>query len=281
MKRTQLKNFLTPAFLLLILALAFSCDSLDEALPEAGEEPVIGDTPGESLRILVDATHDGGVWWFPQSGTYHQDQFHQGTKLANYLRESGFVVDELGRNTTISDETLEGYGIIIRAGGFSDYAESELQAYEKALNRGISLLLFSDHKTHDTNGDRLAEMLGLHFAGTVKEYAAANGAPMADVKQFGEHEITTEIIAINNIPAATALINATDNKDIEVLGWFSEDAFVDLNFDGVQNADEPTGLPFMGIVNHPGSKVFFMTDINTIERVPEQLIDNIKGWIKD
>ncbi len=281
MKRTHYKTLTVQAFLALFLLFTFSCDNLDEVLPETGEEIGIGETPGESLKILVDATHDGGVWWFPQSGTFVQEQYHQGTQLANYLRNSGFVVDELGRNTTISDEVLEGYSIIIRAGGFSDYAEEEIQAYEKALNRGIKLLLLSDHKTHDTNGDRLAEMLGLEIVGTINEYYASNGAPMADVVAFSEHIITSEIKEINNIPAASALVNAESNTNIEVLGRFSDEAFADLNFDGVRDENEPTGMAFMGILNHPSSKVFFMTDINTIQRVPEKLIDNIKNWIKE
>lgn len=281
MKRTHYKILSVQGFLALFLLFTFSCDNLDEVLPEAGEEIGIGETPGESLKILVDASHDGGVWWFPQSGTFVPEQYHQGTRLANYLRKSGFVVDELGRNTSISDEALEGYGIIIRAGGFRDYTEGELQAYEKALDKGISLLMLSDHKTHDTNGDRLAESLGLQIVGTVNEYYAANGAPMADVIDFSEHIITSGIQAINNIPAASALINEESNKDIEVLGRFSDEAFADLNFDGVRDEGEPTGMAFMGVLNHPSSKVFFMTDINSILSVPEVLLTNIKNWIKE
>ncbi|MCE7990560.1 MAG: hypothetical protein HEP71_01215 [Roseivirga sp.] len=281
MKKNNWQKSFNAGLALFLLCSLFSCNSLDEVLPETGEEIGIGSTPGESLKILVDASHDGGVWWFPQSGTYHQDQFHQGTFLANYLRESGFIVDELGRNVTISDQVLESYNIIIRAGGFSDYTEGELTAYQKAIDRGISLLLLSDHKTHDPNGDRLAEMLGLQFAGTVHEYSAPSGAPMADVSRFSEHAITKGLQSINDIPAATALMNAESNNAIQVLAWFSENAFVDLNFDGVQDNDEPTGMPFIGVVKHPTSKIFFMTDINTIERVPEDLIDNIADWIRD
>lgn len=281
MEKFNWQKSFNAGLVLFLLCSLFSCNSLDEVLPEPGEEIQIGGTPGESPRILVDASHDGGVWWFPQSGTYHQDQFHQGTFLANYLRESGFIVDELGRNVTISDQVLESYSLVIRAGGFSEYSESELTAYQKAIDRGISLLLLSDHKTNDPNGDRLAEMLGLQFAGTVHEYSAQSGAPMADVSRFSEHIITKDIQAINDIPAATALMNAEENNNIRVLGWFSDDAFVDLNFDGVRDHDEPVGMPFMGIVKHPTSKVFFITDINTVERVPEDLIDNITDWIRD
>lgn len=281
MKNSLYKNLLIPGLTGIFLLFTFSCNELDVALPEPGEEIGIGETPGEAVKILVDGTHDGGVWWFPQSGTFDQEQYHQGTKLADYLRKSGFIVDELGRNTTISDAVLEGYGIVIRAGGFSDYTEGELQAYERALNRGISLLLLSDHKTHDTNGDRLAESLGLQIVGTVNEYYAANGAPMADVTDFSEHTITSGIEAINNIPAASALINEEMNKEIKVLGRFSDEAFADLNFDGIRDQDEPVAMAFMGILNHPSSKVFFMTDINSIQRVPEQLVDNIKNWIKE
>src|SRR5688572_6328583 len=40
--------------------------------------------------VLVDPTHDGGTWWFPQwaptSDGYRADQAHQGRALADYLR---------------------------------------------------------------------------------------------------------------------------------------------------------------------------------------------------
>ena len=60
-----------------------------------------------SGRILIDASHDGGVWWFPQSGNFSENQPHQGRLLADYLRSHGFGVDEIPRGTVLTSDQLQ------------------------------------------------------------------------------------------------------------------------------------------------------------------------------
>ena len=56
--------------------------------------------------ILIDASHDGGVWWFPQANVFSSTKDHQGKALADYLRSKGFDVDELPRGTTVTSDIL-------------------------------------------------------------------------------------------------------------------------------------------------------------------------------
>ncbi len=45
--------------------------------------------PRIKRHILIDASHDGGVWWFPQSGPFSPGAPHQGKALADHLRGLG------------------------------------------------------------------------------------------------------------------------------------------------------------------------------------------------
>jgi len=83
-------------------------------------EPV----PGQSARvfdagcipvprkILVDATKDGGIWWFPQDGLFEETEPHQGERLADYMRSRGNIVMELGRDALITSELLGEYAAV-------------------------------------------------------------------------------------------------------------------------------------------------------------------------
>jgi hypothetical protein len=51
----------------------------------------------ERIRVLIDASKDGGLWWFPQAGTFDAAQYHQGKAFAHSLRQDGAEVVELGR----------------------------------------------------------------------------------------------------------------------------------------------------------------------------------------
>ena len=83
-----------------------------------------------SKKILIDASHDGGAWWFPQSSIsgFSQSCAHQGKALADLLRNKGFIVEELSSNTLITVSILQQYSKVIRAGSYGSYQESELSA---------------------------------------------------------------------------------------------------------------------------------------------------------
>src|SRR4051812_26657256 len=109
--------------------------------------------------ILVDASRDGGVWWYPQTGTFNPQINHQGTALVNYMHSLGYVVEELPGGATITPELLRKYDLVIRAGEFGTYTAEEMAAYQEFLSRNSSLLLSSEYSAQLQN-DQLAAYLG-------------------------------------------------------------------------------------------------------------------------
>jgi hypothetical protein len=222
-----------------------------------------------SRKILIDASHDGGVWWYPQSPItgFDPSKWHQGQPFATLLREKGFQVDELGRGDELTEEMFFGYYIIIRANGFEKYRDKELQVYTKLIKRGMNLVFFTDHKKNDPT-DELGDHLGLKFMGI------ANGV----IASFTPHVITENISSIDYI-AGSVLTNLNENPNIEVLGWLREDDYADLNFNGIKDDNEPSAPPVMGILNYPKSRIFFIGDINGLEVIPQPFIDNLIKWM--
>jgi hypothetical protein len=220
-------------------------------------------------KILIDASHDGGVWWYPQSPAtgFNPKEWHQGQPFANLLREKGFEVDELGRGAELTEEMFFGYYIVIRANGFQTYTDEELKVYSRLVYRGMNMVFFTDHKKYDPV-DELGNLLGLKFEGI------ANGI----VNNFTPHIITENISSIDYI-AGSVLTNSDKNPDIEILGWLGEDDYADLNFNGVKDDNEPSAPPVMGILHLPNSHIFFIGDINGLEVVPQPFIDNIIKWM--
>jgi len=221
-----------------------------------------------TCKILIDASHGGGTWWFPQSPEtgFDQNAYHQGKAFADYLRGKGFQVDELPRGIPLTDDLFHGYFIVIRTNGFTAYSEAELEVYKTLLGRGMNLAMFTDHKKYDTQ-DELADFLGIQFEGV------ANGT----VSKFADHPITAGLSDLGYI--AGAVLTNADNPDIEVLGWLSDTDYADFNFNGVRDNGEPTGMPVMGVLHRPGSKIFFFGDMNAFEIRPQPFIDNLTDWI--
>jgi hypothetical protein len=198
-------------------------------------------------RILIDATHDGGVWWFPQAGPFDPDPAHQGQALAEYLRSVGYTVDELGRDTTVTAALLDQYSMVIRAGEWGTPAAGELESYRHYLEREVTLVLLSDHRSTDPT-DELAEVLGVSFTGMVHGTIAA----------VEEHPITTDMGSVPYLVGAEAI--AADPSTVTMLGQLGD------------------GTAVMGIITSPSAKIFFMGDTNTLELVPQPLVDNLLAW---
>ncbi|MCX6334221.1 MAG: hypothetical protein NT092_07950 [Bacteroidia bacterium] len=222
-----------------------------------------------SKRIVIDASHDGGVWWFPQSEQtgFNPDKYHQGKVFADLLRQKGFKVDELGSEVELKEEHFMGYFIVIRVNGFQTYTVNELDVYSKLVKRGMNLVFFTDHKKYDPK-DELGDLLGLEFKGI------AGGK----VSKFTSHIITENLTSLNYI-AGSVLINADLNPDIQILGWLGENDYADLNFNGIKDEGEPVAPPVMGILNYPKSKIFFIGDVNGLQIMPQPFIDNLIQWM--
>ncbi len=220
-------------------------------------------------RILIDASHDGGVWWFPQGPAtgYSMSQPHQGKAFADLLRSKGFEVTELGRDKELTDEMFIGYYIVIRAGGFNTYTTKEKGVYARLISRGTNLVLFTDHMANDP-ADELAESIGLVFKGVAR----------GTVTTLGTHPITEGMTSMDYL-VGSALTNAGSNANIHVLGWLGPSDFADLNANGVQDVNEPNAPPVMGIVTTPKSEIFFIGDMNGLQFQPQPFINNLITWM--
>lgn len=204
-----------------------------------------------SRKILIDASHDGGVWWSPQSGTYSASLPHQGKLMADFLRSYGFTVDELPSFSVITDSILQQYDKVIRAGCFGTYQPSELQAYVNYTNRPTSLFLIGEY-LNPAQIDQLAENLGIHFQGIY----------YGNLDTYAPHIITDSATSFY-YNAGSIIVNAGTNPAIIPLGWL----------DGDNNK------PSLGILQHPFSKILFIGDINGIESLPQPLTLKIFKWL--
>ncbi|MCD4698525.1 MAG: hypothetical protein K8S16_20040 [Bacteroidales bacterium] len=221
------------------------------------------------LQILVDASHDGGGWWFPQSDStgFSVTEPHQGKALADFLRNRGFQVEEMPRGITITDSILNQYDKVIKAGKYGSYSESELLAYEDFVKRPAFLLLISEYLRPGYK-DEVAEKLGISFAGIAK----------GNITQFAEHTITQGVMPFI-FNAGSVVMNVNNNPSIEILGWLSEDDYVDLNDNDIQDPNEPSAPPVMGILHNHNSRIFFLGDINGIEGMPQPFVSNLVAWM--
>ena len=220
-------------------------------------------------KILIDASHDGGVWWFPQSTLtgFDPNKWHQGQPFAELLRKKGFEVDELGRGPELTEEMFFGYYIVIRANGFEKYTSKEMEVYGNIISRPMNMVFFTDHKKYDPV-DEVGYLLGLNF----------EGIAYGKITNLKPHLITRSIKSIDYI-AGSVLTNLDQNPDIEVLGWLGENDYADLNFNGIKDSNEPLAPPVMGILNLPKSHVFFIGDMNGLQVMPQPFIDNLITWM--
>ena len=200
-----------------------------------------------SGRILIDASHDGGVWWFPQYGTYDPSVDHQGKRFADYVRSLGYGVDELGRDVVLTDSILDAYSMVIRAGEWGTYFPGELAAYARFLERETTLILLSDHRMTDPQ-DELSEMLGVTFTGSVTD----------SITRVAPHPVTGGLLGLRLIGGA--LVSAFDPERVEILAW-------------VEN------VPVMGTIQFGRARIIFLGDTNIVQSLPRPFVDHLVTWL--
>ena len=254
--------------LLLFVIFVQGCSDPAESIYDQKTDPLNQDNSVNiETAILIDASHDGGVWWFPQANVFSSTKDHQGKALADYLRSKGFDVDELPRGTTVTSDILIKYDKVIRSGKYGNYSESELNAYDEFLDKKSSLILISEFLRNGAR-DELAERIGIPFTGIAK----------GEVKIFADHPITKDVFPFY-YNAGSVVLDVSSNPMIEVLGCLAEDTPVDLSNGKLSDQIEPPdGIAVMGILHHPKAKIFFIGDINGIERMPQPLISNLVHW---
>ena len=226
--------------------------------------------PEAHRRILVDASRDGGGWWFPQKGPFAAGSPHQGKALADYLRSQGHTVTELPRPTTVTAELLAGADIVIRSGGSGAYTETEIDAYDHWVKGGGRLLLLSDVHPNDA----LAERFGLKFEGT----ALAQGSPVkTTVAKFAPHPLTH---GVRELPFLGGSGLTAYPSEATLVGWLARDNFLDLNDNKTQDAGEPEAPPVLGVMPFGQGKIVFCGDINLWEAVPQPLVQQHDGLFR-
>jgi hypothetical protein len=219
-------------------------------------------------RILVDASRDGGVWWFPQPGPFVDADPHQGHKLASYLRGLGHAVTELPRPTTITASLLAGYNLVIRIAGDGPYTPAELAAYQTWVADGGSLLLLSEYRRPPYAVDALAAHFGLQFHGVTR------GDNL--LSTFAAHPVTAGVtpLAYGVGSGITA-----HPPSATLIGWLSSASYLDLNDDGVKEKKEPAAPAVLGVMSHGNGKIVFCGDANLWLWVPLPLVSNTLHWL--
>jgi hypothetical protein len=196
------------------------------------------------VKVLVDASKDGGLWWFPQVGPFDPTQPHQGKALGDHLRRQGKVVDVTPRTDTITCSRLSQYHLVVVSAACNRHSPAELSAYAGYLARGGRLILLGDHSCVDC---ALAQSLGVHFGGSV----------FGTISSFAAHPITAGVTSLP-FPAGGTITAAPSTATM--LG------FVD-------------GMPAMGIMPSGAGTVFFLGETNGIQEVPQPFVDNLFGYM--
>lgn len=239
-----------PAFVLIVLLVASQAASTDAA-----------------MKVLVDATRDGGVWWAGAGGDFRPEKWHQGKELADYLRALGHEVTELPQSQTlkITPELLAGYDLVIRPNG-AYYTDAELAAYERYVHGGGRLFLLEDHGGLDP----LGMAFGVEFAGST----------LGDdrVGSLVAHPMT--VCAKNGIDYGTGSGIIHYPESATIIGRLSGDgAFLDLNDNKQRDLNEPVDVPLIGTMTHGAGCVVFSGDTNMWESVPQPLVKNTLHWL--
>lgn len=188
-------------------------------------------------KILVDASRDGGVWWSPQSPPFDPDKSHQGKPFVDYLRSLGYSVNELPQSDdiTVDLEMLGKHDIVVRANEFGRaYSDSEQEVYEEYVRDGNNLLLLSGSMEPDES-DSLSLSFGLNFQGT------SHGENI--IGEFADHPVAEGVSSVSYVRGS----GLTDYpSEATIIGWLSDETFIDLNDDGDNDPEEPTGSPVLG-----------------------------------
>ena len=238
----------------------------------AQTSPVGVPTPGGEAglaRVLVDASRDGGVWWFPQVAPFSGTDVHQGWALADAIRSLGVVVEELPRPFAITATLLHSYDIVIRASGFGTYSQAEISAYKEYVQQGGKLLLLADHMLY-APPDGVALAFGIDFEGITRGDNVLN--------TFATHSIT------NGVGPLTYMVGSgivSQPASARIVGRLSRGSYLDLNKNGVRDSTEASAPAVLGVMPYGAGRIVFCGDVNLWEQIPQPLVTNVVAWFKE
>ena len=194
-----------------------------------------------SGRIVVDASKDGGVWWYPQAeGGFDPTKHHQGKRLADDLRSHGWEVEEIARGEDITAR-LEGADIVIRANcSCGEHKESEVRAYREYVSGGGSVLLLQGFvRDGEQNRDRVAKEFGITFSKTVRTKT---------ITRWTQHPLTKDL---DLLPYEIGSVVTKSPKSKVPIAYLDKNQLV------------------MGIATIGKGKVVFVSTILPLLKVPE------------
>jgi hypothetical protein len=170
------------------------------------------------MRALVDASKDGGIWWFPQSPEtgFNPHNNHQGKVMADAMRARGWEVAELPRETVITPDKLQGFDIVIRPEPYFSYSTSEAIAYREAVAAGARLFLMSS----SGGSDAVAAILGLRFGG--RQHISLEKI-IPHPLTAGIESLATPWVTVQEMPQDSRILAWGANED-PVLGYHSYSA---------------------------------------------------------
>ena len=189
------------------------------------------------VRVMIDASVDGGVWWGPQTSNYDPNLPHQGKPLADYLRSQGMTVTELTPGTMPTCNHLSSAELVIVIDGAVRRLPTIINQYVGYVSNGGRLILLNE--AHSPSGqdsdDSVSLALGLDFSSSVA----------GTITSFTPHAITSGVTSLNYLTGSVVTRAPTAAT---MLGSLS-------------------GQPVMGVMPFGYGRVFFIGDTNAIEGV--------------
>jgi hypothetical protein len=227
---------------------------------------------GKPRHVLIDASHDGGAWWFPQKSDFSAGSAHQGERLADHLRSLGYRVTELPRGARITPALLGGADLVIRVTGFGGYLPAEVDAYDQWVKTGGRLLLLVGHHPQDA----LAEHFGLQFRGIARIPGPGPRNTKARLAKFAPDPLTAGVDAQEYLGGSGLTAQPAEAK---ILGWLSTEDYLDLNDNNVKDPGEPAGPAALGILPFGQGRIVFCGAVHLWETVPKRLVRNTLSYL--
>ena len=203
----------------------------------------------KKLRVLIDASKDGGLWWFPQGrgNTFDSKLPHQGKPFADLLRSKGWEVVELPRGEVITVDALRDVDVVVRPSTWSDYTADEVVAYRDSVIGGTRLLLMGGSGERN---DSLATIFGLRFDSRSR---------FASVRQWIPHPLTANLAGKDL--SWTSVSESPQNAVL--LAWL--------------NYGEADSRPVLGYLPYGSGYVVFVGQADILTDTNHSFLDSLIG----
>jgi hypothetical protein len=203
--------------------------------------------------IVINASNDGGSWWYPQGIDCDPALDHQGKELVDFLKQKGYSVYESCRQENVEISDYPKIKLLIVAGSYLPYSDAESQIIFDYVSNGGKLMLLLDHTTDNT----LANKFGLDFQNT-----NTNNIKI----EFLNHEITQNIDSVYETSGVSGLNNS--ELSIDIIAKLDNETYLDTNSNGIQDQDEIASPILIGTMDIEQGKVLFSGDINIWQQKP-------------